>query len=85
MHIKNILISLGALCFGVVFLVGNIHAQTKGYHLIKKTVIGGEGGWDYLTVDHEGGRLFLSHGNQVEVRDLRVAVSCPEHYAFGVR
>ncbi len=37
------------------------------YHLIRKTVIGGEGGWDYLTVDQEARRLYVSHSTQVEV------------------
>src|SRR5882672_9436322 len=35
--------------------------------LIKKTVIGGEGGWDYLTVDGDNRRLYVSHATQVEV------------------
>lgn len=53
-------------------LAGNLMAQTTAkpaYHLIKKTVVGGEGGWDYLLA--EGGRLYLSHGNQVEVLDQK--------------
>src|SRR5262249_30401077 len=29
----------------------------------------GEGGWDYLTVDEAGRRVYLSHGNQVDVLD----------------
>lgn len=68
----------GLLCM-VMLSAGNVlNAQTPGYHLIKKTVIGGEGGWDYLTVDHENGKLFLSHGNQVEVLDLK------SHKSVGV-
>lgn len=39
-------------------------AQTT---LKKSTVVGGEGGWDYLSVSAEDRRLYLSHGNQVEV------------------
>lgn len=38
-----------------------------GFHLIKKTVIGGEGGWDYLSVDSENRRLYISHSTKVEV------------------
>ena len=58
-----------------LLLTGNLMAQTAAttakpaYHLIKKTVVGGEGGWDYLLA--EGGRLYLSHGNQVEVLDQK--------------
>ena len=42
-------------------------AQTGGFHLIKKTVVGGEGGWDYVTVESGSRQLYLTHGNQVEV------------------
>ena len=35
--------------------------------LLKKTVVGGEGGWDYLSVNAEDRQLYMSHGNQVEV------------------
>jgi DNA-binding beta-propeller fold protein YncE len=45
-------------------------AQTPGFVLIKKTVIGGEGGWDYLLADPDAKRLYVSHGTQVEVLDL---------------
>jgi YVTN family beta-propeller protein len=41
--------------------------QTK---LIKKTIIGGEGGWDYLSVNAQDRQLYLSHGNQVEVLNV---------------
>lgn len=34
-----------------------------GYHVIKKLALGGEGGWDALTVDSAAGRLYLSRGN----------------------
>ncbi len=43
-------------------------AQTKtGLHIIKKLPIGGTGGWDYLTVDGPGNRIYVSHSNQVHV------------------
>jgi DNA-binding beta-propeller fold protein YncE len=41
----------------------------SGYHQIKKITIGGEGGWDYLTAD--GGRVYVSHTNEVAVVDLK--------------
>lgn len=46
-----------------------LNAQNPGFHLVKKSVIGGDGGWDYLRVDSESRRLYVSHGNQVEVLD----------------
>ena len=45
-----------------------VNAQiTERVHLIKKTILGGEGGWDYLLADAASRRLYVSHGNQVEV------------------
>jgi len=40
------------------------------YHFIKEIPIGGEGGWDYLTVDSAAQRLYVSHGTKVVVIDL---------------
>lgn len=43
-------------------------AQTKtGFHVIKTLPIGGAGGWDYVTVDAAGKKIYVSHGNQVHV------------------
>ena len=39
-------------------------------HKVHKIVVGGEGGWDYLTVDSEARRLYVSRGNRVVVLDL---------------
>jgi DNA-binding beta-propeller fold protein YncE len=44
-------------------------AGKSGYHLIKKVKLGGEGGWDYLTVDSASRRLFISRGTHVMVVD----------------
>ena len=40
------------------------------YQLLHTIPIGGEGGWDYLSVDPAGRRLYVSHGTQVDVVDL---------------
>src|SRR5436305_8106253 len=55
----------------------NIHAQPPqsakppaGYHLLKRIEVGGEGGWDYLTVDSDARRLYVSHATRVVVIDL---------------
>jgi len=37
------------------------------YHLVKKVVLGGEGGWDYLGFDAQNRHLFVSHATQVLV------------------
>jgi YVTN family beta-propeller protein len=40
------------------------------YKLLKEIPVGGEGGWDYSTVDPVAHRLYVSHGNSVVVVDL---------------
>ena len=40
------------------------------YHLLKEIPVGGEGGWDYASVDSAGQRLYVSHGSKVVIIDL---------------
>ena len=40
------------------------------YHLLKEIPAGGDGGWDYLSVDSAAQRLYVSHGTKVVVIDL---------------
>src|SRR5271154_5050815 len=48
--------------------------QGSGYHLLKKVVLGGEGGWDYLSADPVSHRLFISRGTHIVVVDADGAV-----------
>jgi len=43
--------------------------SADGYHVIRKYKLGGEGGWDYLTLDPNSRRLFISRGTHVMVID----------------
>jgi len=45
-------------------------AAATGYHIVGEVKIGGEGGWDYLTVDSAARRLYVSHATHVVVVDL---------------
>ena len=45
-------------------------ASSGHYHVVRHVMVGGEGGWDYLTADPAGHRLFLSRGTHVMVVDL---------------
>jgi DNA-binding beta-propeller fold protein YncE len=60
-------------CFLLLFAGSDLHGQqTKSeYSITNKIHLPGDGGWDYLTVDEAGGRLFLSHGTVVQVVDLK--------------
>ena len=44
-------------------------AGPSGYHVAKTYKIGGEGGWDYLTVDSKARRVYISRGTHVMVVD----------------
>ena len=58
------LIVLACLCAGSM----KAFAPTQ-YQVKQKYVLGGEGGWDYLTFDATGKRLFISRGTHVMVVD----------------
>lgn len=47
-------------------------AQTdrSGYHIIDSVRLGGEGGWDYLSVDTAAGRVYVSRATRVQVVDV---------------
>ena len=69
---------LRAAPLALIFAGPAAHAQLAAapaaaapYHLLNTITIGGEGGWDYLQVDPAGERLYVSHGKQVEVVDLK--------------
>lgn len=42
----------------------------EGYKVLNKIKIGGTGGWDYTNVDSAAGRLYASHGTEVDVVDV---------------
>jgi len=42
----------------------------SGYHLLKKIPLGGEGGWDYITIDSHTRKLFISRATKVVVLDV---------------
>jgi DNA-binding beta-propeller fold protein YncE len=57
--------------FGFVGLMTAVSSRAEGpYHFIKEIPIGGNGGWDYCTVDPAAQRLYVSHGTEVVVIDL---------------
>src|SRR6476659_3668521 len=44
-------------------------AAATGYHVVGEIKIGGEGSWDYLTMDSAARRLYVSHATHVVVVD----------------
>ena len=56
--------------FLVVAGLSGAVAAPAAYHLLRTVPVGGNGGWDYLSVDAASHRLYASHGTQVEVLAL---------------
>jgi DNA-binding beta-propeller fold protein YncE len=67
MKTKNSLAALG-LCMTLNAATG--FSAEVSYHFIKDIPIAGSAQWDYLKVDSEAHRLYLSHGTKVDVIDL---------------
>jgi DNA-binding beta-propeller fold protein YncE len=72
------------LCFIAVIFFAAIAipctrpAQASGdvqYHLVKKVVLGGEGGWDYFTADPATHKIFIARGSYVMVLDSQGKVT----------
>src|SRR5256885_2222419 len=60
------------VCLLLVFHSIALNAQTKstsGYHVVKQVKLGGDGGWDYLTIDAKARRLYISRSTHVMVVD----------------
>ena len=69
---KNFLVLLLSL---VAFFHGTrCQAAIASYHLVKEIPVGGKAQWDYLRIDPDANRLFLTHATKVEVIDLEKGV-----------
>jgi DNA-binding beta-propeller fold protein YncE len=66
------------LVFGLVLVLVVAAApqapKPGGYHMLKKHVLGGEGGWDYMALDGRTRLLYVTHGNAVEVLNVDTGV-----------
>jgi DNA-binding beta-propeller fold protein YncE len=73
------LAAIFAIAAGAVAANASPHARSasslaaagpSGYHLLKKIKLGGQGFWDYLTIDSPTRRLFISRGTRVVVLNV---------------
>jgi DNA-binding beta-propeller fold protein YncE len=62
-------LSLILLLSCTLLLAADPKSADPGLHVIKTYPIGGEGGWDYLKLDPDSRRLYLSRGTHVMVID----------------
>jgi hypothetical protein len=66
---------LGSLAVAVVFSAVAFSRTAapapagSGYHVIKTVPVGGEGGWDYVYIDSDARRVYVSRGTHTMVLD----------------
>ena len=60
---------VSAIVFACALSCENLAAQ-HAYKFLNEIPIGGEGGWDILTIDSAARRLYLSHATKVVVVDI---------------
>ena len=62
---------LSVITFCCLNVVSALLCRADGpYQFLKDIRVGGEGGWDYLSVDEANRRLYVSHATKVVVIDL---------------
>src|ERR1700747_3631444 len=61
-----------SLCLGFLTLGSGSSAEISpaAYHVIKKIPVGEEGSWDYLTIDADARRLYITRFDRVMVMDI---------------
>jgi DNA-binding beta-propeller fold protein YncE len=64
-------VSIGSalLFLGLVVVAPAARVSGQDYKVVKKAALGGDGGWDYLKVDAEARRLYISRATRVMVVD----------------
>ncbi|MGA9669866.1 MAG: YncE family protein [Terracidiphilus sp.] len=63
-------------CMAVALFCGALSvpcllAAQQPYHIVDRWKLGGEGGWDYITVDSAAHRLYVTRGARVDVVDTQ--------------
>ena len=66
----SIFIIAAAISFIFLLALAALAESAPGYHLVKTYKLGGEGGWDYLTLDPDARRLYISRATHVIVLDV---------------
>jgi len=75
MHPRRFLALLGGACLlgSILFVLTVAPAYTapqgSGYKVVRRMPVGGEGGWDYLRVDPDAHRIYLSRGDHMMIVD----------------
>jgi hypothetical protein len=65
-RLKQLLVLLRtSVTLVTLVLVTSGLAAAAGYHVVKSYTLGGNGGWDYLTLDNNSNRLYISRSTHV--------------------
>ena len=56
--------------FALALLAAGVVRAADPYRLVKEIPIGGDGGWDYVSVDPAAHRLYVSHATRIMVADI---------------
>src|SRR5881392_2726729 len=67
---SGVTLKTGLLLSCLIVLLCGTAAAADAYKFLAEIPIGGEGGWDILTIDSAASRLYLSHATKVVVVDL---------------
>jgi YVTN family beta-propeller protein len=63
------IVALAAVLVAVCAPAQGAEVAKTGYHVTHKYTIGGDAGWDYIVVDPEDRRVYVTHYRSVEVLD----------------
>jgi YVTN family beta-propeller protein len=64
-HLRALIFPLLILSLATVAV-----AAASGYHVVQTWKVGGDGGWDYLKIDSQARRLYISRATRVLVLDV---------------
>lgn len=75
----NLRLSLISLAASLIAAgTATVLAADPSYHFLKEIPVGGDGGWDYASVDTTARRLYVTHATKVVVIDLEKDAVCGE-------
>ena len=63
------IVALSAMLVAACASARGAEPAKTGYHVTNKYTIGGDAGWDYIVVDPEDRRVYVTHYRSVEVLD----------------
>ncbi len=67
---RIILVTLCLALCNKVLADESASSKVEGYHVLKNIKLGGDGSWDYLTIDSKARRLYIGRSNRVTVVDV---------------